>query len=162
MTTMVNFKRLFITLSFVLTLICGINSDEAFASNVTPQTIAYVEADGKFVNLDGADANAIAGRFVQSSVDNGYIYLFSKVKNASIKSAVKMLEKEVDVDTKNIKDIEDIDATVLNQAASYLNSEQFSVMRIEIEEKSHESADQKWQKWLAYGAAAAAIISAFK
>ncbi len=162
MTTIVNFKRLFITLSFLLVLICGINSNEAFASTVTPQTIAYVEADGKFVNLDGADANAIAGRFVQSSVDNGYIYVFSNVKNASIKSAVKMLEKEVDVHTKNIKDIEDIDATVLNQAASYLNSEQFSVMRIEIEEKSHESADQKWQKWLAYGAAAAAIISAFK
>lgn len=159
MTKMINIKRIALFLVSILFIGYG---NTAFASAISPKTIAYVEADGKFVNLDGADPNSIAGRFVQSSVENGYIWVFTTVNNKNVNSALKMIEKELKVNDKEIKNIKDVDENILNTAANYLQSDQLSITRIEIEEKSKETADQKWQRYLGYAAGVAAIVSIFK
>lgn len=162
MTNVLKLKRIAILLIFVFALGYVNVGATAFAASKAPQTVAYFESDGSYVAFDGADAQAIAGRLIQSSVDNGYVYVFSTVKNPNVETALKMLDKEVNVSDKTIKNIKDIDAVVLNQASEYLQSQQFSVTRIELEEKSHETSDQKWQKWLGYAAGVAAIVSLFK
>lgn len=159
MTKMINIKRIALFLVSILFIGYG---NTAFASAISPKTIAYVEADGKFVNLDGADPNSIAGRFVQSSVENGYIWIFTTVNNKNVDSALKMIEKELKVSDKKIKNIKDVDEDILNMAADYLQSDQLSITRIELEEKSTETADQKWQRYLGYAAGVAAIVSIFK
>lgn len=155
-------KRVSLLLIAVFTLIYVNLGATAFASSIAPQTVVYIESEGSYVALDGADPQSIAGRFVQSSVENGYIWVFSSVNNKNVDSALKMLDKELDVSKKEIKDIEDVDAVVLQQAANYLQSDQFSVLRVEIEEKSKETSEQRWQRYLGYAAGLAAVISIFK
>lgn len=162
MTNVLNLKRIAMFLICVFTLGYLNVGATAFASSTSPQTIAYIEADGSYVCLDGADSQAIAGRLAQVSVDNGYVWIFSKVNNKNVDSALKLLDKELDVSDKKIKDIDDIDAIVLEQAANYLQSQEFAVLRVELEEKSQESNDQKWQRYLGYAAGVAAIVSLFK
>lgn len=164
MTKKLNIKRIAVFLIVVFTFSYVNLTTTAFAAAATmpPETIAYVESDNRFVSLDGADPEAIAGRFVQTSVENGYIWIFSKVNNRNVDSAIKMLDKELDVSDKKIKNVDDVDQVVLQQASNYLQSTQFSVLRVELEEKSHESGDQKWQRYLGYAAGVAAIVSLFK
>lgn len=162
MTNVKNLKRIAMFLICVFTIGYLNVGATAFAASTAPQTVAYFESDCSYVALDGADAQAIAGRFVQSSVENGYIWVFSTVNNKNVDSALNMLDKELKVSEKKIKKIEDVDSVVLQQAAQYLNSDQFSVKRIELEEKSRETGDQKWQRYLGYAAGLAAVISLFK
>lgn len=162
MTKLSSIKRVAVFLIAVFTFSYVNLGATAFAASTIPQTVVYVEADGAFVSLDGADAQTIAGRFAQASVENGYIWVFSKVNNKNVDSAIKCLEKDFDVSDKIVKDIDDIDPIVLQQASNYLSSQQFSVRRVEITEKSHESGEQKWQRYLGYAAGLAAVISLFK
>lgn len=134
----------------------------SFAAASAPHTIMYVEADQAYVNIDGANAQAIAERISQVSVDNGYVWIFSKVNNKNLDSALKRLDKEYDLNQKKIKDIEDVDPLVLQEASNYLHSEQFSVLRVELEEKSNRSTEETIRNWAIGIGAAAALIQAFK
>ena len=134
----------------------------SFAAASAPHTIMYVEADQAYVNIDGANAQAIAERISQVSVDNGYVWIFSKVNNKNLDSALKRLDKEYDLNQKKIKDIEDVDPLVLQEASNYLHSEQFSVLRVEHEEKSNRSTEETIRNWAIGIGAAAALIQAFK
>ena len=153
-------KRIFSIL--VAALICFNTGAISFAAASAPQTIMYVEADQGYVNLDGASAQAIAERISQVSVDNGYVWIFSKVNNKNLDSALKRLDKEYDLNQKKIKDIEDVDPLVLQEASNYLHSEQFSVLRVELEEKSNRSTEETIRNWAIGIGAAAALIQAFK
>ena len=154
------FKRIFSIL--VAALICFNTGEISFAAASAPQTIMYVEADQGYVNLDGASAQAIAERISQVSVDNGYVWIFSKVNNKNLDSALKRLDKEFNLNTKKIKNIEDVDPLVLQEASNYLHSEQFSVLRVEVEEKSKMSTEETIRNWAIGLGAAAALIQAFK
>ena len=127
-----------------------------------PCTVAYIEADNSYIDLDSGTPEEIADRFVRSSVENGYIYIFRTAGNRNVDLALKNIDKVFNLKDKTIKDPSDLDQTMLRDVATYLGSESFSVVRIEIKERSKETTEQKVGKILGYAAAAATIISIFK
>lgn len=131
-------------------------------SNNYPHTIAFIEADSAYIDLDNAMPEEIANRFVRNSIENGYIYIFRTTGNRNLDLALEKLDKQFNLKDKTIKDPTDLDQAMLTEAANYLGSEQFSVVRIQIKEKSKETTEQKVGKILGYAAAAATIISIFK
>ena len=131
-------------------------------ANNYPNCIAFIESDGAFIDLDDAMPEEIADRFIRSSVDNGNIFIFRTSGNRNIDLALNRIDKSFNLKDKTIKDPNDLDPVMLNEAANYLGSEKFSVIRIQIKEKSKETTEQKVGKILGYAAAAATIISIFK
>ena len=127
-----------------------------------PNTICFIESEGVFIDLDNAAPDEIGERFVRNSIDNGYIYVFRSSGNRNVELAIEKIDKSFNVKDKTIKDPNDLDPVMLNEAAKYLGSESFSVVRIEIKERSKETTEQKVGKILGYAAAAATIISIFK
>ena len=94
MTTLL-IKRISIFLMAVFTFSYVNLTTTAFAAATTPpaETIAFVESDNRFVSLDGADPEAIAGRFVQTSVENGYIWILADNKLFCYNPSIDNIQK---------------------------------------------------------------------
>lgn len=171
MTKLLTLKRvsLFVVFTIFLTYFNLFATAQA-ASLMTPmdsdvthsRVIAYIESDDRFVDLDDANAASIESRFTQNSIDNGYIFIFSTVNSNTVDTALKNIDKNYNLKDKVIKDAKDLDQGMLKDASRFLGSEQFSVVRLEIKEKSKETTDQKIGRYLGYAAGVAAIISIFK
>lgn len=156
MAMMIGFSNLFVT-SANAAVLTQLNTVSSY-----PKTVAYIESDNVYIDLDSGTPEEIADRFLRSSVENGYIYIFRTAGNRNVDLAIKDIDKDFNVKDKTIKDPNDLDPVMLNEAAKYLGSESFSVVRIEIKERSKETTEQKVGKILGYAAAAATIISIIK